>query len=409
MLAADAVDPLHTAAEEIRRGVDALDHCSGGGIDRRVRLPHLGPGRLRAHLRAVRWRVNRGTGTYSQVTSVAVLSFRLGVADGVSVAAAQWVAALRQMGCRVRTVAGAGRADHLVPGLALDAHRPAYAVDLTPALRDADLVVVENVCSLPMNPPVTEAVAQALRGRPAVLRHHDLPWERERYAHLRGWPPEDPSWQHVAISQHSAAQLALRGIAATTVYHGYARIPGPGDRAAGRAALGVTPRQRLLLQPTRAIPRKNVGAGIALAQALDAVYWLTGAAEEGYGPQLAELRAQARCPVRRGLPDGLRMADAYASADAVVLPSTWEGFGMPLIESALAKRPLAVNNYPVAAEVARLGFTWFPLADPAPLAEFIAKPNPALLARNHALARRFFGPEALAGRLTETLARAGLR
>jgi mannosylglucosylglycerate synthase len=348
------------------------------------------------------------TATYLRVTTVAIVSFRLGMADGVSVAAAQWVAALRQLGCQVRTVAGAGTADHLIPGIALDAPRPACPDDLAAALRGAELVVVENVCSLPMNPPVTESLAQALRGRRALLRHHDLPWERELYAHLRGWPPDDPSWQHIAISRHSAAQLAHRGIAASTVYHGYARIPRRGDRAAGRAALGITPWQRLLLQPTRAIPRKNIAAGIALAHALGAVYWLTGAAEDGYGPQLAELLTRAPCPVRRGLPNGLRIADAYAAADAVVLPSTWEGFGMPLIESALASRPLAVNDYPVAREVAALGFTWFPVDDPTPLAAFLADPDPALLARNRVLARRTFGPEALAARLKATLSRAGL-
>ncbi|MGH3866427.1 MAG: glycosyltransferase [Pseudonocardiaceae bacterium] len=336
------------------------------------------------------------------------MSFRLGAADGVSVAAEQWVTALRRMGARVRTVAGTGVVDHLVPGLSFDTRRPARCGDVEAALRGVDLVVVENVCSLPMNPPVTEAVAQAVRGRRAVLRHHDLPWERERYAHLRGWPPDDPSWQHVAISQHSATELARRGIDATAVYHGYARIPRRGNRAAGRAALGLTPHQRLLLQPTRAIPRKNVAAGIALATAIDAVYWLTGATEEGYGLALADLLARASCPVRRGLPGGLRMADAYAAADAVVLPSTWEGFGLPLIESALAGRPLAVSDYPVAQEVARLGFAWFPVGDPAPLAAWLADPDPALLAHNRALARHHFGPDALAKRLSDTLARAGL-
>ncbi|HKR49860.1 MAG TPA: hypothetical protein VJT72_09825, partial [Pseudonocardiaceae bacterium] len=268
------------------------------------------------------------------MTMVAVLSFRLGMADGVSVAAAQWVAVLRRLGCRVRTVAGAGTANRLVPGLALDAHPPAHWRDVEAALRGVDLVIVENVCSLPINPPVTDAVVQALRGRRAVLRHHDLPWELERFTHVCGWPPDDPCWQHVAISERSAAELAQRGIDAIAVYHGYARIPRRGNRAAGRAALRVAPQQRLLLQPTRAIPRKNIAAGIALAQAVDAVYWLTGPAEDGYGPQLADLLARARCPIRRGLPRGLRMADAYAAADAVVLPSTWEGFGLPLIESA---------------------------------------------------------------------------
>ncbi len=345
---------------------------------------------------------------HSPATTVAVLSFRLGAADGVSVAAAQWVATLRRLGCQVRTVAGAGTADRLVPGLASDAPCPARGRDIEVALRGVDLVVVENVCSLPMNPPVTEVVAHALRGRRAVLRHHDLPWERERYAHLDGWPPDDPSWQHVAISEHSAAELARRGIDATTMYHGYARTPRRGNRMAARAALGVAPDQRLLLQPTRAIPRKNIAAGIALAQAVGAVYWLTGPAEEGYGPALADLFATAQCPVRRGLPGRLRMVDAYAAADAVVLPSTWEGFGLPLIESALAGRPLAVSDYPVAREVARLGFVWFPVDDPAPLAAWFADPDPALLVRNRALARRHFGPDALASRLSDTLTRAGL-
>ena len=342
------------------------------------------------------------------MTNVAVLSFRLGLADGVSVAAAQWVAALRRLGCRVRTIAGTGAADHLIPGLALDSPQPARASELATALRGADLVVVENVCSLPMNPPVTEVVAAVLRGRRAVLRHHDLPWERDHYAHLRGWPPDHPGWHHVAISRHSATQLAGRGIAAVPVYHGYADLPRRGSRAAGRAAVGIGPQQRLLLQPTRAIPRKNIAAGLALAEALNAVYWLTGAAEDGYGPQLAELLARARCPVRRGLPASLRMADAYAAADAVVLPSTWEGFGMPLIESALADRPLAVNDYPVAREVASMGFRWFPVDDPAPLAAWLADPDPALLTHNRALARRHFGPDALTRRLCATLARAGL-
>jgi mannosylglucosylglycerate synthase len=344
----------------------------------------------------------------SRATTVAILSFRLGAADGVSVAAAQWVTALRRLGCRVRTVAGTGTADRLVPGLAADAPHPARRRDIDAALRGVDLVVVENVCSLPMNPPVTEAVAHALRGRRAVLRHHDLPWERKRYAHLHGWPPDDPSWQHVAISEHSAAELARRGIDATTIYHGYAHTPRRGNRVAGRAALGVAPDQRLLLQPTRAIPRKNIAAGIALAQAVDAVYWLTGPAEEGYGPALADLFTAARCPVRRGLPPKLRMTDAYAAADAVVLPSTWEGFGLPLIESALAGRPLAVSDYPVAREVAKLGFVWFPVDDPEPLTTWFANPDSALLTRNRTLARQHFGPDALASRLSDTLARAGL-
>src|SRR6476619_5799022 len=93
--------------------------------------------------------------------------------------------------------------------------------------------------------------------------------------------------------------------------------------------------------PGRGSARKNVAAGIALAERLGASYWLTGPAEDGYGTELDGLLATARCRLLRGLPDDTGVADAYAAADAVVLPSTWEGFGMPLIESALLGRPLA--------------------------------------------------------------------
>ena len=70
----------------------------------------------------------------------AILSYRLGMADGVSVTAAQWATALRRLGMHVTTVAGAGRADVLVEGLAIDAVRPPSRRRLDAVLGAADLV-----------------------------------------------------------------------------------------------------------------------------------------------------------------------------------------------------------------------------------------------------------------------------
>ena len=139
--------------------------------------------------------------------------------------------------------------------------------------------------------------------------------------------------------------------------------------------------------------------GVALAAALGADYWLTGPAEEGYDAELARVLAGAACPVHRRVPAGFDMDDAYAAADAVVFPSTWEGFGAPLIESALHRRPLAVGDYPVAAELAAFGFRWFALDDAAGLRAFLACPDPGLLAANHALAVRRFSIRALTDQL----------
>jgi mannosylglucosylglycerate synthase len=330
----------------------------------------------------------------------AILSYRLGTADGVSVTAAQWATALRRLGMHVTTVAGAGRADLLVEGLAIDALRPPSQARLAAALGDVGLVVVDNVCSLPMNPAVGEAVAQYLAGRPAVLRHHDLPWEREQYAGFTSWPPDDPQWRHVTINEPARRALAeRRGIAATTVYHGFDERPVPWRRTQIRAALGVPDRRTLVLQPTRAIPRKNVDAGLALAGALDATFWLTGPAEDGYAAELDRLISAAGVPVLRGMPPGVSMAAAYAACDVVVLPSTWEGFGLPLIESAFHRRPIAVGEFPVARELAAFGFRWFSPADPEPLRRWSAAPDRALLDHNEATARRHFGLDALVRRL----------
>jgi mannosylglucosylglycerate synthase len=329
----------------------------------------------------------------------AILSYRLGTADGVSVTAAQWAVALRRLGMSVTTVAGAGRADVLVEEFAIDAARPPARDRLAAALDDADLVVVDNVCSLPMNPRVGEAVAEHLTGRPAVLRHHDLPWEREQYAGFTEWPPDDPQWRHVTINEQARRALAeRRGIVATTVHHGFDERPCPERRAEVRRMLDVR-RSPLVLQPTRAIARKNVAAGLALAAALGGTFWLTGPAEDGFAAELNRLVAAAGVPVRRGMPDDVSMAAAYAACDVVVLPSSWEGFGLPLVESAFHRRPIAVGDFPVARELAAFGFRWFSPSAPDPLRRWLARPDPALLDHNEVLARRHFGLDALVRRL----------
>jgi glycosyltransferase involved in cell wall biosynthesis len=339
----------------------------------------------------------------------AIVSFRLGGSDGVAVEAAKWAGALGTLGFEIRTVAGEGPVDHLIPGLAIAAIEPPSAAEVTDALAGADLVVVENLCSLPLNEPAAAVVASVIRGRPAVLRHHDLPWQRPQYAEHPP-PPDDRAWRHVTVNERSRGELAGVGISATVVRNAFDVDAPPGDRDATRAALGLGPKVRLVLQPTRAIPRKNVAGGVALAEGLGAVFWLLGPAEDGFGPELEALLAAAHCPVRVGPePTGLRLAvaHAYAACDVVVLGSTWEGFGNPAIESAIYRRPLAVGPYPVAAELTAFGFRWFAHDDPKGVAAFLDAPDRSLLEHNHGVARRHFALADLPGHIARVLRSAG--
>jgi glycosyltransferase involved in cell wall biosynthesis len=328
-----------------------------------------------------------------------LVSFRLGAADGVSVEAAKWAAALRRLGWTVHTVGGAGLPDLLVPGLDLDAPRPPDEAELAVALAGADVVVVENLLSLPRNPAAAEILARLLRGRPALLHHHDLPWQREQQFPVRVWPPDDPAWRHIAINDLSRQQLAERGVPAVTIYNTVDTAARRGRRRCTRRRLGIDRNGLLVLQPTRAIPRKNVPAGIAVAERLGATYWLTGPAEDGYAPTLDGLLARARCPWRRGIPDGLSIADAYAAADVVVFPSNWEGFGNPVLEAAVHRRPLVVADYPVLPELRRFGFRWFCLDRLELLRAFLDQPDRTLHDMNAGIARTYFAPHTLDARL----------
>jgi glycosyltransferase involved in cell wall biosynthesis len=348
------------------------------------------------------------------VPTAAIVSFRLGGPDGVAVEGAKWAWALGELGFSVYTVAGEGPVDRLVPGLAMDPPDPPTVGEVAAAVAPADLVVVENLLSLPLNPGAAAVVAQVLAGRPAIVRHHDLPWQRARFAH-HGPPPTDSCWRHVTINDLSRRQLAERAIESVTIRNAFDTdafdpATAPSDRTATRRDIGLDDQTRLLLQPTRAIARKNVPTGLALAESVGAVYWLLGPAEEGYGPELERVLSGARVPVIHGPGPGgptTDMAGPYAACDAVVFPSSWEGFGNPTVESAIHRRALAVGSYPVAAELAGHGFRWLPADDPTTLARWFDDPDPAVLAHNAAVARRHFALADLPGKIARLIESAG--
>ena len=157
------------------------------------------------------------------------VSYRLGGTDGVSIEARKWEWALRELGFETRRVAGELE-DGLRPDDTWIAFLAIEPVDgaapqpdaLGAAVGGASLVVVENLCSLPLN-PVAARVAAAVfaehHGR-VLFHHHDLPWERPHFAHVH---------DHIVIAEsergaRSRARTSPRGCS-------WRRISRSGSRA----------------------------------------------------------------------------------------------------------------------------------------------------------------------------------
>jgi glycosyltransferase involved in cell wall biosynthesis len=140
------------------------------------------------------------------------------------------------------------------------------------------------------------------------------------------------------------------GVAAALEEHGLpplATVPNavaPAPPAAGRSELGLAPGSRLVLAVGRLVEQKNHALAIRALGALPD----TTLAIAGEGPLRAELEHLA---AEAGVADrvlflGVR-PDARAlmgAADAIVLPSRWEGLPLTALEALASGTPLVATN-----------------------------------------------------------------
>jgi glycosyltransferase involved in cell wall biosynthesis len=262
---------------------------------------------------------------------------------------------------------------------------------LRPIFLKADRVVVHNVMTMHKDLALTEALVRLARDRPGVLIAwtHDLAWSDPQYASERH--PGDP-WgliarahpgiRYVAVSDERADQLAaLAGLKR----EGVAVVPNGVDIAAalGLSTAGAKLAERLdlyradplLLLPARVTRRKRVEVAIAATVALrgrgrNAMLVVTGppgphnAANASYLEELSALAERVdgvHLLAALGLKASYRViADLYALADALVLPSQSEGFGIPLLEAALHRLPIVCSDLPTLRALAGDAATYVP-------------------------------------------------
>jgi len=252
-----------------------------------------------------------------------------------------------------------------------------------------EALIIENASTIPLNIPlglaITEFVAET--GFPVIAHHHDFHWERQRFMNnsvrdyiAMAFPPNLPSIRHVVINSIQEQQLASRtGIAAMVIPNvmDFDSPPPPLDDYAlsARADLGLTPEQKLILQPTRIIQRKGIEHAIELTRRLGMPAELVishAAGDEGtdYEKRIHEFAELLGVQVNfesaivgdeRGVtPEGRKiytLGDVYPQADLVTYPSAIEGFGNAFLEALYYKRPIVVNNYSIyEADIKPKGF-----------------------------------------------------
>jgi glycosyltransferase involved in cell wall biosynthesis len=286
---------------------------------------------------------------------------------------------------------------------------------LLAALAGSDIVIAHNVCSLHKNLPLTAALSR-LNGRPGfprlILWQHDLAWTAAQYqAELHDGYPWDllrqdwPGARQVVVSEARRQQLArLLGLPIeriVVVPNGVDahRLLKLGEQARRLAAeLRLDEAQPLLLLPVRLTARKNIELALRVLAALrdwpdggqlsfrSAALLVTGPqgphnpANAEYRRRLLALRDELGLEgaahfaielVDHPLPEET-VADLYRLADALILPSREEGFGLPLLEAGLARLPVLCADIAPLRELGAGDATYFsPDAEPGAVARLV--------------------------------------
>ena len=352
----------------------------------------------------------------SKKLNIGFLSTRLAGTDGVSLEVQKWVDVLETMGHTAHWFAGklatppersmlSERAFFEHPDIhllqrtlfGLSAERPPEITALVTRIKDElrrdldtfverfaiDLLIPQNILAIPMNIPLGLAITEFIEEKnlPAIAHHHDFAWERARFAHnsaedylTAAFPPSfTDNFRHVVINSKAVHDIARHTQVPATVVPNvfdFENPPPPPDDYSSdfRAEFDIAPDEKLILQPTRVVPRKGIEHAIELVARLQkrgvratlVVSHLAG--DEGYeyldGLERLATRTNVRLLTIGERIDEHRSSDAngrkvytlwdaYPHADFVAYPSLYEGFGNAFLETLYFRKPILVNRYPV--------------------------------------------------------------
>jgi mannosylglucosylglycerate synthase len=254
--------------------------------------------------------------------------------------------------------------------------------ELDRALTGVDILIVHNIASLNKNLALTTALFNLSR-KPdfphVILWHHDLAWTTPRYQpELYEGHPWDllrtawPGVTQVVVSEERRKEFAtLTRISPDSIKVIPAGIDLQGFLALNKQVhtlatqLDLYHAAPLLLTPVRVTKRKNLELAMEttahLREHLPAAQLvITGPlgahnpANLDYLKKLVSLRKMLGMEgaihlMAEHVPDGLEtesVAGFYRLADAMLLPSREEGFGIPILEAGMAMKPIFCSDLP---------------------------------------------------------------
>ena len=273
-----------------------------------------------------------------------------------------------------------------------------------------DWLIAHNVASLAKNLALTAAlfnISQQPGGPRIILWHHDLAWTTPRYQdELHPGYPWDllrtpwPGVKQVVVSESRRQELAdlmklpLQEISVIPAGLDMAEFLGLDQEGMDYYKnLHLEDAAPILLAPVRLTRRKNLELAVNTHAKLrlklpQAVLIITGPpgahnpTNQAYLENLEKLRSELGLVgvvhllgeiVPEGLP-GPTVAEFYRLADALLLTSREEGFGIPIIEAGLSRMPVFCTDLPPLRALAGECATYFsPDDNPIYIAKLIAK------------------------------------
>jgi glycosyltransferase involved in cell wall biosynthesis len=260
-------------------------------------------------------------------------------------------------------------AEHEVTVVSGDRLQPAR---LASALAGVEVAIAHNLLTMPFLPEVTRALWRLAEAHPEVrfiAWTHDVAAANPHYAAAVDAEGElfrsfCPHFEYIAVSERRRRELhetmGVPPARSRVVPNGI--WPLQHWRVSARwhpfiAEARLLERDLVLLHPARLVRRKNIESSLAITAALrsaghDAALLITAPGDvhqaDGavYRQELLDLRARlgleehAFFLTDSGPATDADLASFYEMSDAVLFPSTQEGFGLPVLEAALHRVPI---------------------------------------------------------------------